>query len=184
MTFHPALGRKNTQKADEEQYVIVRLHTCNIWQDPSEATVSGNRRECPQSLKFCNDMNRLRSSRLPTCKSSELYPKENSEMTRYYETNRTDEVDIHAAALSARGDWFRRLFGSLVSEETSRYITKPNPLVMQGLHISCFNTLLKHGFCFIVGSIALFLCSLKLFFGFSDFSFSSPKIIQPLLRSC
>ena len=57
-------------------------------------------------------------------------------MTRHDETNRIEDVDIHVAARDARGTWFRRLFGSLVSEATAKYFAKPNPLVMQGLHIS------------------------------------------------
>lgn len=57
-------------------------------------------------------------------------------MNRKHAIGNADQVDIILSARNARAQWFKDFAGSLASAGISRYRAKPNPLIMQGLHIS------------------------------------------------
>ncbi|MCP4314584.1 MAG: hypothetical protein GY789_00745 [Hyphomicrobiales bacterium] len=47
-----------------------------------------------------------------------------------------DHVDVVITTRNARAEWFKAFFKSITKSAISRYRTKPNPLIMRGLHIS------------------------------------------------
>ena len=57
-------------------------------------------------------------------------------MNNNHARRNADHVDIIVSVRNARADWFNAVLGSITSSVGSRHRARPNPLIMQGLHIS------------------------------------------------
>ena len=57
-------------------------------------------------------------------------------MNNNHAKRNADHVDIIVSARNARADWFNGVLGSITCSVVSRHRARPNPLIMQGLHIS------------------------------------------------